>query len=629
MSTEQDGLVMAPEEMRRVGYATVDALIELLTEQRDRPILRQATPLDMQRRLGGPPPEKPEGFDCVLRSVVGDVLPFRSNIQHPGYLAYIPGTGTWPGALGDFVASAMNLDCGNWMESSGPSQVELQVLDWFRSWIGYPDGAGGVLVSGGSAANMTALACARELRLGAMTDRAVVYCSDQSHSSVARAARTLGFRPEQVRVLPSDDRYRLRLDALASAVDADRAADLIPLLVSANAGATNTGAVDPLPQLAAYCAAQGIWLHVDAAYGGFAVLTRAGRQLLRGLELADSVTLDPHKWLYQPFECGALLLRERGALERAFAVNPDYLADTEAQHAEVNFAGRGLQLTRASRALKLWLSLRTFGVQAFRDAITRTLDLAKLAEQTVRDDHRLELLMEATLGIICFRRRLDADGPESEVAFHNASLLEALAEAGFGMLSSTRLRGRYAIRLCVLNHTSTAGDVKAVIEYVASASPSEARSGRQLDAERLPALAPQSPDVGSNILSTHPLLEAMTEHGRKLVVSRGKVLRLPADQVVVRRWAADRDFYLVLDGNLDVHVDGSLARQLTAGDFFGELAARDWGSGFGYPRLATVTCRTAVRLWQLPPEIFGLLIATEPAFKSAVDAAVRERLPIS
>ena len=345
-----DRLVMAPGEMRRVGYATVDALVELLADQRDRPVLGRAAPEQMQQRLGGPPPEEPEGFDRALRYLVDDVLPFRSNLQHPGYFAYIPGSGTWPGALGDLIASAMNLDCGNWMESSGPSQVELQVLDWFRAWIGYPEGAGGVLVSGGSAANLTALACARELRLGPMTERAMVYCSDQSHSSVARAARTLGFRPEQVRVLPSDERYRLRLDALAAAVDSDRASGLVPLLVSANAGATNTGAIDSLPELATYCAAQNIWCHVDAAYGGFVVLTEEGRSLMRGLELADSVTLDPHKWLYQPFECGALLVRERGALERAFSVNPDYLADTEAQHAEVNFAARGLQLPGQSSA---------------------------------------------------------------------------------------------------------------------------------------------------------------------------------------------------------------------------------------------------------------------------------------
>ncbi len=633
MAVARDPLAMPAQEMRRVGYATVDALVQLLTDRP--PVIRQATPEEMRQRLGGPPPEEAEGFDRTLESVVSDVLPFRSNIHHPGYFAYIPGSNTWPGALGDLVASAMNLDCGNWMESAGPSQVELQVLDWFRDWIGYPEGAEGVLVSGGSAANLTALACARELRLGPMTDLAVAYCSDQSHSSISRAARTLGFRPDQLHVLPSDDRYRLRLDALVAAVESDRRAGRIPLFVSANAGATNTGVIDPLPELAAYCTEQGIWLHVDAAYGGFAVLTEAGHNLLRGLELADSVTLDPHKWLYQPFECGALLVRDPRALERAFSVTPDYLADTEAGLAETNFAARGLQLTRTSRALKLWMSLRAFGVGAFRDAIERCFALAAQVEQTVRDDDRLELMMPATLGIVCFRRRLSDSEPESEIAARNAALVTSLAASGVGMVSSTRLRGRYAIRMCVLNHSSTTDDVLRVLEHLAAAPVSGAFpvSGASpalgLDVERAPTRVPQPPPVGTAGLWTHPVLVGLSTAGQRLVASSGQEVQVPAGEVVVRRWAADRDFYVVLAGRLRVDVDGTVARSLSAGDFFGELAARDWGSGFGYPRLATITVESSARLWQLPPEVFGRLLSTEPAFQAAVEQAVRERLPVS
>jgi glutamate/tyrosine decarboxylase-like PLP-dependent enzyme len=513
--------------------------------------------------------------------------------------------------------------------------VELEVLDWFRRWIGYPESAEGVLVSGGSAANLTAMACARELRLGPMTDRVTAYCSDQSHSSVARAARTLGFRPDQLRVLPSDDRYRIRLDALAAAVRSDRNAGRQPLLVSANAGATNTGAVDPLPELAEFCRDNGIWLHVDAAYGGFAVLTERGREVLRGLELADSVALDPHKWLYQPFECGALLVREPRALERAFSVSPDYLADTEAGAAEVNFAARGLQLTRASRALKVWMSIRTFGVAAFRDTIDGCLDLAAWAEQLVRDDDRLELMMPATLGIICFRRRLLDAASEAEVAAGNASLVAALAASGMGLVSSTKLRGRYAIRFCVLNHASTAEHVRRVIDYLAQApvpAPEPASgpvsSVNRYDAERVPArpAAASSPDVD---LWGHPLLTALSESGRRLVEERGEHAIVVAGGVAVRRWAPDRDFYVVLAGRLRVDVDGMVARRLGAGDFFGELAAKDWGAGFGYPRLATITAESPASLWQVPPEVFGRLMATEPAFARQVEQAIRERLPVS
>ena len=250
------------------------------------------------------------------------MLPFVGHFDHPRFFGYIPGAGTWPAALGDLIAAATNIDAGAWREAAGPSQLELTVLDWFREWIGYPIGAAGVLVSGGSAANLTAIACAREAIVGPMSPRIVAYTSDQTHSSLARAARHLGFRPDQIRVLATDERFRLRVDDLVAAIDADLAAGRLPFLVSANAGTTSTGAVDDLAAISAICRERGIWMHVDAAYGGFAVLTERGRDALRGLELADSVTLDPHKWLAMPFEVGCLMVREGAALERGLRAPP-------------------------------------------------------------------------------------------------------------------------------------------------------------------------------------------------------------------------------------------------------------------------------------------------------------------
>jgi aromatic-L-amino-acid decarboxylase len=621
-----DRLALPAEEMRRIGYATVDALVELAGSRP--PVLRTATPAEMRDRLGGPPPEVGRGYDEVLATMLRDVLPYRSTIWHPGYFAYIPGSTTWPGVMGDLLASAANLDVGNWLESAGPSQVELEVLGWMRDWIGFPSEAGGVLVSGGSAANLTALACARELRLGAMDGRAVAYCSDQSHSSVARAARTLGFRPEQLRVLPTDDVYRMRVDALEAAVDADVREGRIPLVVAANAGATNTGAVDPLAELSRVCRARGLWLHVDAAYGGFAALTDRGRDALRGIELADSVTLDPHKWLYQSIECGALLVREPGALERAFSVTPDYLSETEAGDTEVQLAARGLQLTRTSHALKLWMSVQTLGLAAFRDTIDRCLDLAVLAERLVQEDDRLELMMPATLGIVCFRRRVEG-ASETELAASNAALVASLSATGTAMVSSTRLHGHFAIRMCVLNHGSTEADVRAALEHLASAPVDATPPAALLDAERVPARAPQAAVAEPREVGLHPLVAGLSAAGQERVRTEGREVRVPAGEVVVRRWAADRDFYLVLDGELSVTVDGQQATDLRAGDFFGELAARDWGSGFGYPRLATVTALTSVTLWRLAPEQFVVLRAGEPHFAGTVDTAVRERLALS
>ncbi len=409
MDSALDALAWSAEEMRRTGYATVDALAELLTS--DPAVIRQATPAQMLQRLGGPAPEIAEGFDRTLQSVVSDVLPLRSNVHHPGYFAYIPGSGTWPGALGDLMASAMNLECSNWMESAGPSTVELQVLDWFRKWIGYPE-----------------------------------------------------------------------------------------------------------------------------------------------------------------------------------------------------------------------------GVSAFRQTIQGCFDLAALAEQIVRDDDRLELMMSATLGVVCFRRRFDDAGSENEIAARNAGLVASLAASGIGMVSSTRLRGRYAIRFCVLNHSSSADDVRRVIEHLAAAPepPATVAAVADYDPERVQTRAPQPISERPSLdRSLHSLLAALTPPGLRTVQSGGREVNVPAGGVVVRRWAPDRDFYLVLAGELVVDIDGSVTRRLTAGDFFGELAAKDWGAGFGYPRLATITAESAARLWQIPTEVFVELLATEAAWQAAVDDAVRERLPAS
>src|SRR5436190_4576170 len=279
-SPQEDRLALDRESMRALGYLVVDLLVDRLTVD-GRP-LRRATSAYWRERLAVPPPADPQPPEQVLELLERDVLPFRSRVDHPRFLAFIPGSGTWPGALADFVASACNVYAGSWMESAGPSQVELEVLGWFKDWVGYPPEAAGSLTSGGSAANMTALACAREATAGAMRDDLVLYVSDQAHSSVARAARILGFRPNQVRVLPTDTRLRLAPETLEAAVETDLRAGRSPLAVSANAGSTNTGAIDPLPELAEVCRRHGVWLHVDAAYGGFAVLSDRGRAEVRG-----------------------------------------------------------------------------------------------------------------------------------------------------------------------------------------------------------------------------------------------------------------------------------------------------------------------------------------------------------
>jgi aromatic-L-amino-acid decarboxylase len=458
-----EGLGLDPETMRAMGYAVVDRLVARLEGLEAAPVWRGATRAEMRERLpAGPAPDAgTPSLEALLDLLERDVLPYRGSVDHPRFFAFVPSAPTWPGALADFMASGLNVFQGTWLESAGPSALELEVLGWFRDWIGYPEGAAGLLMSGGSAANLTALATARSSLLGEAWGDGVIYVSGETHSSVVRAARILGFQDDRVRTIPVDETLRMDPGALAEAVAGDRAAGLRPFLVVANGGATSTGVVDPLEAVADVRDRAGLWLHVDAAYGGFAILTGPGATALAGIHRADSVTLDPHKWLFQPFEAGCLLVRDGHRLVDAFHIMPDYLQDTEVgregrpDDGEVNFADRGPQLTRSFRALKVWLTVRYFGLDRIRSAIGRGIELASYAESLIRASPTLRLVTPATLGIVCFR------GTEGEPA--DRERVRRLAESGVGMISSTRVRGSYALRLCVLSHRSRRRDVEAVI----------------------------------------------------------------------------------------------------------------------------------------------------------------------
>jgi glutamate/tyrosine decarboxylase-like PLP-dependent enzyme len=627
----RDPLGLTAEQMRELGYRTVDLLVDQLTDP-SIPAMRRGDPTELAQRLGGAPPARGRPWPDLLRQTAEDVLGPMSRLAHPEYFAFIPASSTFPGALGDLIASALDIDVGSWMSAAGPSELELVVLDWFKDWIGYPPGAAGVLVSGGSAANITALACAREALVGSMSDRVVAYVADQTHSSVARAARLLGFRPDQLRVLPTDGDHRMRVDALTGAVEADVARGRQPLVVCANAGATNTGAVDPLPELAAFCRLHGMWLHVDAAYGGFAALTGRGRAALGGIELADSVTLDPHKWLYQPIECGGLLVREGRLLPRAFTINPDYLADYKSPM--VNFSDRGLQLTRGARALKIWLSLQYFGLDAFRDAIDRTIDLALMAESIVRETEALELLSPASLGIICFRRRLAGVTDEDEIAARNAELVTAFELTGRGLVSSTRLHGSYAIRLCVMNHTSGPDHVRDALEWFAQApvpAPRPADPPGPIAAtleDRHADLRDgwgEQTDFDEQTLRGLPLFADLSPDALELVLGSAQELRAEPGETVIARWHGTRHFYVLVEGTVEVRA-GEHSNERGPGEFFGELAALDWGAGFGYARTATVMASSPLRALVLSPSALGELLRRAPQVERALRTAARERL---
>jgi glutamate/tyrosine decarboxylase-like PLP-dependent enzyme len=410
-------------------------------------------------------PEEARGAQEVLERALRDILPRAGRIDHPRFFAFIPSSPTWPSVLAETLATGFNIFQGTWLESAGPSQLEVVVMEWFRAWLGLPETGGGLLTSGGSAANLIAVVTARES--AGNPERAIVYLSDQGHSSLERAARIAGIPPQGVRKIPTDREFRIRVDALRDVVEEDERAGRTPLCICANAGATNTGAVDPLEALGSFAREKGIWFHVDGAYGGFAILTPEGQSAFRGIHLADSVTLDPHKWLFQPYETGCLMVRDTRILEDAFRIFPEYLQDTALKEAEVNFGDRGVQLTRGFRALKVWMSIQMLGLGAFREAIQKSIDLGREAGNRVAASPDLELLAPPSLGILCFRfnppgSKLDQDALEAL----NQSIQDEILASGLAMMSSTRLRGVYSLRLAIMNYRSTREDVMQTLDAI-------------------------------------------------------------------------------------------------------------------------------------------------------------------
>lgn len=458
-------LTLSRDEMREMGYRVVDLLVEhhagLLendtiveggTRDEMEALFREPLPLQ-----GRPPME-------VLERTARDVLRHVNHVDHPRFLAFIPGPSNFVGAMGAALAAGINVFAGNWYEGAAAAQVELLVLDWLRELFGLPPEAGGLFVSGGSAANVTALAVARRVMLEDRVEGAVVYVGDQTHSSVERGLRLLGFPPEAIRRLPTDADFRLDPGVVAAAVEADRGAGLRPFCVVATAGTTNTGAVDPLPALRTLCTAEGLWLHVDGAYGAGAILCLEGREQLQGLGEVDSFSLDPHKWLFQPFESGVVWVRSDRELVQTFRILPEYLKDVDAGAGEVNYCDRGIQLTRSFRALPLWMSLQVFGKDGFEDGVGRGFEMARVLAGAL-ERRGWEIVTPPGMGIVTFRYA-PAGWSGEAVDRLTRGLVEAIDARRFTVIFSTELRGRPVLRACPMNPRLTPEEMEAVAEHL-------------------------------------------------------------------------------------------------------------------------------------------------------------------
>jgi aromatic-L-amino-acid decarboxylase len=464
------------ERMRQMGYRVIDLLVDYWQTLPDRPIGNRAELAKLEPLLAEPTPTAPQPFEQVLDEFLRKVLPNIIKVDHPRYFAFVPAPNEYVGVLADLLSAGMNIFVGTWMVGAGATQVERVVIRWLCDWFGLPDTAGGLFVSGGSVANLVCLAAARQRYPDALA-RGRVYSSDQTHSCVARAWRILGLREEQMCVLPADERFQIPIDALQAQIRRDRDAGYLPFCVVANAGTTNTGAVDPLDALADLCAHEGLWLHADGAYGATAILTDEGRQRLRGIERLDSLAVDPHKWLYQPMMAGCAIVREFERLRDAFRILPPYLQDKERGAVGVDLCDYGVELSRNFRALKVWMSLKTHGVEAFRQAMEHNLRLARLAEQELRAQPCWEIVSPATMGIVAFRYAPSGwDAARADAL--NRALVDAMIADGYAMVSSTVLRGRVALRMCTLSYRATDADVRETVRRLSAFAESLTRAAR-------------------------------------------------------------------------------------------------------------------------------------------------------
>ncbi len=466
----RDQLKLSANDMREMGYRIIDMLVDYTGAQAQFPVTRALDHATFEEILDEPLPEDGTDWQDVLEQFERQVLTTIDHLDHPRFFAYIPSSSNFVGAMADALASGYNIFNALYPLGTGAAVVERLAINWLRQLCGMPEEAGGLFVSGGSVANLTGLAVARQIQLrGDMRD-AVAYCSDQAHFVIARGLRILGFAPEQLREIQTDEDFRLPVADLERAIAEDRAAGRRPFCVAATAGTTNSGAVDPLNDLADLCEREDLWLHVDGAYGASACLTQYRKQALAGIERAHSLTWDAHKWMFQPVECSVLLVRDRHWLSATFKETAHFLTDAEAHSKEevgeeLNFMYQGIQLTRYFRALKFWMSLKVFGLRAMRRAIERGFELAELAESLLRDAGNWEIVTPAQMAIVTFRYK-PADGDEALANCVTDELQGAMAANGFAFASTTKLGGKTVMRLVTNNPRTTASDLRQTVQIM-------------------------------------------------------------------------------------------------------------------------------------------------------------------
>jgi glutamate/tyrosine decarboxylase-like PLP-dependent enzyme len=469
----------SPEEFQRMGAAALEAMLNYHSTIRDRRVYPRTSAQEIRGKLESELPNEPVEFERLLETFTEVVLPFSRHNAHPRMFGYVQSPGTTIAAIADFLASSLNANLTAWRSAPAAVEIERLTINWIKQIVGFDSDAAGLFVSGGSMANFAAIAAARTAKLAAnsaVTSSSAqderqgalrLYCSNESHYSIEKAATLLGLARDSVRKIAVDKNFRIHVDELVRQISRDIAAGHEPFCIVANAGTVMTGAVDPLAQLAEVARRYQLWLHVDGAYGGFAILAPSTKPLFNALHQADSISLDPHKWLYLPVDCGCVLYRNPQAARATFAHEAEYtrVFNQEADEAFA-FWDYGPELSRRFRALKVWMLFKGVGLRALGEAIEKNIACAGYLEKLVWESEDFEMLAPVELSIFCFRylpQELKGSGNEREINALNERLLTELQRDGSSYLSNALIGDRFALRGCVLNYRTTFEDMEILL----------------------------------------------------------------------------------------------------------------------------------------------------------------------
>ncbi len=455
-------LELTPEAMFKMGEAALKAVVDHIINLPNAPRSNLENSAEIARSLREPSPEKGTEFEYLLDFLMNKVIPVSINTPHPAYMGYIPGGGLYPSAIADFLGAATNRFTGAWFAAPVAARLEANVLEWFAQWMGYPESARGILTSGGSLANFSGVVTARKHLLGDDISRGILYASNQTHHSVMKVAFLAGIPERNIRLLDVDECFRAIPDQFEMAIKKDLKKGMKPFFLVGNAGTTNTGAVDPLPELADIAEKYGLWYHIDAAYGGFFNLCEEGKKILRGLERSDSIVLDPHKGLFVPYGSGSLLVKDGELLRRAHMLTAEYLLDHTTPEGEFNATEYSPELSRSYRGLRVWLPLKLFGVKAFRENLAEKLHLTKWIYQRFLEEPGFECIATPDLSVIAFRYHPKEDNLDT----FNRKLLEKIVKSKKLFLSSTLLNGEFVIRVCILSFRTHQAEVEEAFDII-------------------------------------------------------------------------------------------------------------------------------------------------------------------